>query len=352
MGAPLYDIGQIVGMLAQRADQLARELLPGGRREGREWTCGDLSGAKGRGVSVCIAGPKAGVWGDFQGGSSGDALDLVAVTRCGGNKAEALKWARGWLGIGPAHAGRGPAPVPPRPRNLAEETEKGEKRRARGKALWLSGSPIAGTPVEAYLAGRGIGLDALGRAPRALRFHPRVWCAERSIEAPAMLAAITAGPDTIGVHRTYLAEDGAGGWRKAPIRSAKKVLGQAQGGCIPLWRGASDKPLREAPEGDAVAIAEGIEDALTVALHCPEWRVLACISVGNMGEIALPEAITDVRLVFDRDGENVSSRAARDRAERRYLSEGRSVHLLTPPEGFKDFNEWHQAEVAREGKAA
>jgi len=346
----MIEIGEIVRMLGARADQLARELLPGGRREGREWVCGDLSGSRGRGVSVCIAGAKAGVWGEFAAGRGGDMLDLVALTRCGGNKAEALKWARGWLGLGAISAsGRERRPPPPPPRDVARERQEAEQRRQKGRGLWAAGVPILGTPAEIYLAGRGISLEALGRAPNVLRFNARTWCSERGGEQPAMLALIQDGGVTIGAHRTYLAPDGRG---KARIKAAKKVLGAHKGGLIPLWRGASDKPLKEAPEGDVVAICEGIEDGLTIALHCPEWRVVACVSIGNMGELALPEAIREVRLCFDRDGENPACAVARERAVRRYQAEGRQVFEVRPPEGFKDFNEWHQAELRGRGRAA
>jgi hypothetical protein len=166
---------------------------------------------------------------------------------------------------------------------------------------------------------------------------------ERGAEHPAMVAMIVDQGRSIGAHRTFLAPDGRG---KARIRSAKKVLGQHKGGLIPLWRGASDKPLKEAPEGDVIAIAEGIEDALTIALHCPEWRVVACINIGNMAELTLPPAIGEVRLCLDRDGENPACAAARERAVERYQREGRRVFEMRPPEGFKDFNEWHQATTA------
>jgi hypothetical protein len=339
----MMEIGAIVGMLAARAEDLARELLPGGKREGREWTCGDLSGSRGRGVSVCIAGPKAGVWGDFSAGRAGDALDLVAVCLFGGNKVEALKWARGWLGLGAATSSgerRRPVAPPPPPRDAEKDRREGEERRQKGRGLWAAGVPIPGTPAEVYLAERGIGLDALGRAPNVLRFNARTWCMERGAEHPAMVALIQDQGRTIGAHRTYLAPDGRG---KARLKAAKKVLGQHKGGLIPLWRGVSDKPLKEAPAGDVIAIAEGIEDALTIALHCPEWRVVACVSAGNMGELTLPPAIGEVRLCFDRDGENPAVRVARERAIDRFVREGRRVFGMDPPEGFKDFNDWHMA---------
>jgi hypothetical protein len=73
--------------------------------------------------------------------------------------------------------------------------------------------------------------------------------------------------------------------------------------------------------------------------------VLAAYSIENMAELALPEACLDVVLVFDRDGENPQARQARARAERTLLEQGRSVRPVQPPEGFKDFNDWHQAQL-------
>ena len=114
-------------------------------------------------------------------------------------------------------------------------------------------------------------------------------------------------------------------------------------GFIPLARGPSGKPIADAPAEDQVAIAEGIEDALTIALHEPALRVLAGISLSNLGAILLPPQITDVLLVYDRDGENPQARAARNRAEAWFLNTGGSLRVVRPPEGFKDFNAWHQA---------
>lgn len=351
MRGQLHEIGDIAAMLAQRIQHLAPELLPGGRKQGSEWVAGGLDGGKGRSLSVCLVGQKAGVWADFAGGGRGDALDLVAQARFAGNKGEALKWARGWLGLGgDMPAGRRPPPAP-KPRDAEAEAAEARKRAEKGKALYLAGTGIEGTPAEAYLAGRGITLAGLGARPSGLRFHGGTWCGERQGEYPAMLAPILRQGVQIGVHRTYLAPDGRGGWGKAAIRSAKKVLGGQQGGAIPLWRGASGKPLAHAPEGDVVAIAEGIEDALTVALFCPEWRCLACVNIGNMGEIALPPAVAEVVLVCDRDGENPACRQARERAERRYLAEGRAVRIAQPGEGFKDFNAELMAAMPKRGAA-
>lgn len=349
---PLHSIAQIVAMLTARIDQLAMDLLPHGKREGREWTCGDLTGAPGRGVSVCLSGDKAGVWADFKSGAAiggkmgGDPLDLIAACKTGGDKGEALKWARGWLGLG-RDAVREVAPPPARPR--ADHQAQTAQKLRRAAKIFSDALPWPTSPVEHYLAGRAIPLRALPHVPNSLRYDPLCDCPERQRPAPAMLACIMRGREMIGLHRTWI-ERSAGGWEKAPLRSAKKVLGQQQGGYIPLSRGASAQPLARAPEGDLVAITEGIEDGLSVAIECPEWRVLAAINCGNMGAIDLPANIAEVVLCLQRDGENPGVARGIEAAIRRFTAEGRRVRAIRPPEGIKDWNDWRRATTRQQHK--
>ncbi|MGE0653971.1 MAG: hypothetical protein AB7P12_19815, partial [Alphaproteobacteria bacterium] len=70
---------ELAAALAERADLLAADLLPGGRREGAEWRCGSLAGEPGKSLSIRITGGKRGLWADFATGEMGDALDLVAA---------------------------------------------------------------------------------------------------------------------------------------------------------------------------------------------------------------------------------------------------------------------------------
>src|SRR5579864_6331573 len=97
------------------------------------------------------------------------------------------------------------------------------------------------------------------------------------------------------------------------------VLGGYAGGAIRLWRGASGKPLREAPAGETIDLTEGIEDGLSVAVAAPECRVLAAISLSNMANLAapgaLPPAIAAVRL-WQQNDTNKDAVGAFDRALR------------------------------------
>lgn len=350
--APLHSISQIVAMLTSQAENLARELFPNGKREGREWTCGGLDGRAGRGLSICIAGGKQGVWAEFTAGLAGDLLDLIAHAKCGGDKGEALKWARGFLGLGSAgSAVKEVAPAPPPPQPTRDHEADTARRVESATRIFARALPWPGTPVEAYLAGRALPLAELAHVPRALRYEPELrW--SRDVPAQvAMLASIMKGPDMIGLHVTFL-ERGASrsqglaagaAWRRKPGREGKRVLGRQVGGYIPLSRGASNEPLARAPAGDVVALCEGIEDALTVATECPDWRVLATINAGNMACIDLPETVAEVVLCLQRDGENPAVARAVQAAIARYSAEGRTVRATRPPEGIKDFNDWKQS---------
>lgn len=348
-----HSVAQIAELLASQIESLCQQLLPAGKRDGGEWRCGSIAGEPGQSLAVHLRPPRAGVWADFASADPrhrGDALDLVAAVLFSGDKVQAIRWARSWLGLTGADAdhktmattrAQAPAKLP------SERDDEG--KRASAIKLWLDGSDsIVNTPAAAYLAGRGLDLAELRRVPRALRFHPQVWCAERQARLPAMLAAVTDHEGKhIATHRTYLEPGGPSGWRKASLKNAKKVLGGYVGGAIRLWRGASAKPWSEAPEDDVLAVAEGIEDTLTVALACPEWRCIAAVSVSNFANLVLPAQLLDVWLVCDRDGENAQADTARERATRRWMSEGRSVREARPPEGHKDFNAWWQAERKR-----
>jgi len=334
--------------LAARIGTLAPELLPAGHRAGRHWRCGSLAGEPGQSLAINLAGDMAGVWHDFATGEAGDALDLVAQVLFKGELRAAMDWARRWLGL-PAPAGHHAAPITPRPRPVRAETETetGKARRRAAKALFLEArAALPGSPVEAYLAGRGIALEALARPPRALRFHPACPCLEAGRSLPAMVAAIvSAEGEFLGTHRTWLAPDPEtpGAWRKAALRDAKKTLGSYAGGFIPLSRGSSGRPIRHAEKGETVAIAEGIDTALSIAMARPDLRVLAGVALPNMARILLPGAIGRVILCADNDARNARAAELLRRAARRFAEEGRDVLIARPPERFKDFNDVLQA---------
>ena len=346
----IYDAGAVSVMLAGRVDALVREILPGGRRFGREWVCGSVAGEPGSSCSVHLTPPKAGVWADFATGECGDALDLVAAAVARGDRRHAFKWALSWLGLAdgrPIDTRR--AYVPPAdPAKLAAGEADTQRRQKRAQQIWLQAAPdIRGTPVERYLVGRGIDLREFGRQPRALRFHPRLWNAESGCDLPAMVAAISdGGGHHIATHRTWLAVSGDK-VTKAALETPKMVLGQMRGGTIRLSRGASGKPIADAPADEAIAIGEGIETCLSVALACPEMRVLAGVSLAGIAGAELPDHLQNLIVLADNDVKD-AARQGLLRTIRALQASGRNVRVARSPWG-SDFND---ALLKRQGRAA
>lgn len=332
-----WDAASISAMLASRIDGLVPEILPGAKRDGMEWRVGSVAGDPGGSLGIHRTGQKAGVWSDFSTGEVGDVLDLVAAVLTRGDLGQALKWAIGWLGVGDA----GPVRVQraDMPAEAPQQAVTDEDARKKAQAMWLRAQPsVINTPVDGYLQARGIDLRQFDRQLRALRFAPQLWNAEISRNLPCMVAAITNGAGVhIATHRTWLARGADGVWRKAPLRAAKKVRGQMRGGSIRLWRGSSGKPIAEMPEDETVAIGEGIETCLSVALMCPELRVIAAANLGNMAVVELPPQCRRVLILADNDAEPKAV-SGLQRAVNAHIAAGRTVDVARSRKG-KDFND-------------
>ena len=95
----LPDAREVSRMLAHNMHALVQTLLPGGARQGAEWVCGSVAGEAGRSMAVHLHGDRAGKWGDFSTGETGDALDLVGAVMTRGDLKEAYRWAVNYLGL-------------------------------------------------------------------------------------------------------------------------------------------------------------------------------------------------------------------------------------------------------------
>lgn len=205
-----------------------------------------------------------------------------------------------------------------------------ESLKAAAEAIWRASGPASGTPVERYLAGRGLTLPL----PAALRYHPALRHPSGG-RWPAMVALVTAGVggEPVGIHRTFVARDGRG---KAPVEPAKMLLGACRGGAVRL-----------ADATDHVMVGEGIESVLSVIQEMgkPGW---AALSTSGLRALPLPETIAKVILLAD--GDAPGEAAAQD-AARRWLREGRRVRIARPPEGL-DFNDVLLATAPAERRVA
>ena len=110
---------------------------------------------------------------------------------------------------------------PPRP-----DPDQAE-RSAVALSIWQSTISADGTPVDAYLASRGL----TGTLPPSLRFHSGLKHSSGG-NWPGMVALVTRGADDtpLAIHRTFLAREGHG---KAPVEPARMMLGPCRGGAVP-----------------------------------------------------------------------------------------------------------------------
>lgn len=92
------DVAEISRLLADRAESVAKMLLPGGIVRGRELEAGSVSGEAGKSLKVCLSGDKQGIWADFATGEKGDLLDLWRLSK-GLSLVEAIKEAKTFLGV-------------------------------------------------------------------------------------------------------------------------------------------------------------------------------------------------------------------------------------------------------------
>jgi hypothetical protein len=380
MGAPApssrqrYALDEIKAMLIARAFDVAQHYappVPGAHIDkGGWWTLNP--GRADRSVGsfvVWIEGPKVGSFRDFASGDFGDLLDLIQLS-LGCSVTDALREARGYLGLqndDPA-AQRIRAEAIERGRRMRAEAEAkaradAERRARQARAIWLAGrEALRGTPVEFYLRDqRGIDLAALGRQPRALRYVPELFYTHVDGESgeiiegrwPAMVAMVTNGRgESVAVHRTWLAQAAGGGWGKAPVPEAKKVLGNYAGAAIHIWsgigpRGGKAGPLSQCGAGAHVYLTEGIEDALSVVALLPEARVLAGISLSNIGQVVLPLNVATLTIVADQD-EGPEQQAALARAVERHAAQGRAVRLWQNRHGGKDLNDALRAAISKQ----
>jgi len=184
------------------------------------------------------------------------------------------------------------------------------------RRIWGDTKPAAGTTAERYLKLRGI----TSPLPPSIRFT--IGCHAPSQRGPwaIMVAAVQnlAGEIT-GIHRTFLTGDG----RKAPVEPVKMAFGPIRGGAVRL-----------APASETLALAEGIETALSIqqATGIPTW---AALGTSNITRVELPNCVREV--IICADGDPAGERAAHAAAHR-LIREGRTVRIARPEPGT-DFND-------------
>jgi hypothetical protein len=357
MNAPVISVREIELQLRGRCESVVRACLPNAIKDGAYMRVGSIGGEKGQSLAVTLNGANRGMWTDFSSSTGGDMITMIELTKFGGDRGQAVAWAKSWLGIDdldPARLATMRAESAEQDFAAEEQAAKEAEAKKRGaRALWLAGKPLTGVdPASRYLANRGIDVARLGAWPGSLRYHDQVWNRDAGGKIDCMVATmVTPEGAQVAAHRTWLGRNAAGVWVKAdgadlgvPRGSAKKVLGKCGGAFVPIRKGASGRSMSDLREPEAIYVTEGVEDALTVGMVKPEARV--GYSLRNLGVIAFPPLIETVVIVADRD-DGQREIDALEQAIARQQARGHKVQIVMPPVGVKDVNAWLLADLER-----
>lgn len=298
------------------------------RRQGREWI--GLCPFHAEKTPSFTVVPQKGFWHCFGCGRHGNAIGwMIDYHRLDFKDAVArLADGAGLTGIGPE---------PDRTKARARARADAADRRRRGESaagIWRAAVPIIDTLAARYLEARGIERQRLpgGVWPSVLRYAPALRHAPSGRSLPAMVAALavqdarTGRGRFSGLHRTWLTVDGSA---KAAVAKAKMMLGEASGAAIRL-----------APSAPTLALAEGIETALSVMCARPGLPCWAAGSLGAMARVVLPAGVREVVLCMDNDSDPAALARAVAAAKRFYRR--RAVLVAWPPRG-RDFNDvWRE----------
>ena len=309
------DPGALSRGLARHAEAFCRHWFPEGHKVGNYWQMADVSGAKGRSLTIRLkshGSRKAGKWTDHQNGDHGDLLDLLHCRLEPVAYPELLRQAADYLGEAPVISDDGPSVDAP--------AVASNRQAAAGRKLFSYGKPIKNTLAEAYLCGRGI-----ARFGPALAFHPNVYLRAEDgtrLEIPALLAAITDNAGTVkGCSRVFLNTRTSG---LADIEAPKRVLGRLHGNAIRFGNGNDCTDL---------LVGEGLENTLSVGTALPRAALASCLTANHLAAFTFPSSIK--RLWIARDNDEAGARAALKLADRAD-ADGIEPVILTPERD--DFN--------------
>ena len=290
----LPGVREVARMLGDRAEEVCRTYLPGGRRQGDYWKVGGVDGEPGESMWVLLNGPRAGRWTDEATGEEGDLVHLIRAVRGLPDIAATLPEASAFLG------GANVIAMPHRPtRNDAKSggVEDGagtQERRQRAAKTWERCRPLRQgeqSPGALYLIKRKIAVERAS----SLRWSPRLATPSDEgvlVKMPALVARIETWDGAFrGVQRVFLDRSGE---KAALAGGPKKHQGDLSDGGV--WFG--NRQARR------IVMTEGVEDALAAITALPSdalegLAVVASGGGGRMHRVALPPTAEEVVVLQD-----------------------------------------------------
>jgi Virulence-associated protein E/Toprim domain len=202
-------------------------------------------------------------------------------------------------------------------------TAKRQARRANALDMLRDSVPADDTMAATYLASRLL----LGPIPAALRWVPSIWHKEAAAGFPALVGLVEHTElGAVGIHAIFLNPLDA--TSRLSIEPRKKSFGPVKGGAVRL-----------APAGPVIALAEGIEDALTFmqATGTPSWAAIT--APGMRSFVPPPRSETATIILIEDSDENQTGQKAVAETARRLAKAGYEIKIAGPVAGFKDLNE-------------
>jgi len=328
-----FSLQSIHGSLNAQAPQFVETLLGAPNKKLSNNTTYSY-GNKGS-LKIHVSGNKAGLWYDFEQGSGGNLFNLIEHVK-GCDFKEALTQAKSYLNIEYNDKPTQKDYKPPKysiSRIKPTELDSNQKTMVSiAKNIENKSQLLSETPAETYLQSRGIDTNLITDNIQFGSVYEPI--SKKSLSALIAIARNKEG-DIQATQAIYLdASD------KANIPIPKRSYGVVKGSGV----------LVQAGRREIIAIAEGVETALSVANTNPNLTVIAALGSSNMANIELAPTKEKPVIVIcaDNDGDNASSNSAVDQAIDSFAIKGHDVYFAKPKNiaGLSkcDFNDTLQKE--------
>ena len=289
-----HDTDDLKTQLAASMPALVKQLVPGAKRFGADWRCGDLDGSKGQSLWIGATGQ----WKDHATDDGGGPIDLIMAVH-GLDFLAAKDWAAAWLGLSDTVTPADQAAIEKRRQEAqqaqaradAETAQDRQRRFELAKDIWISADQVTADNLAGrYLAGRGIAFDRLGPEPLAvMRFieHCPIGSSERGRTAPALVFKVkdaTKGA-TAGIQRVFLNADAT---RDKSL--GKRRLGSTNTPCIQFHSDLS---------GGMLAVGEGPETCLALWANADIRPIWSCVDAGGLSRFPLIDGVQNLHIFAD-----------------------------------------------------
>lgn len=200
------------------------------------------------------------------------------------------------------------------------------ERTARALALWSETVDPIGTPVESYLARRGIA-EISEAAGHAIRYHKACPFAGQRVPAMVVLVRNVITDEPQAIHRTALSLAG----KKIQVDGKDRLaLAPIAGGAVKL---TPDESVTL-----CLGVAEGIETALSLQLvpefgRSPVWALISASGVGSLPVLSGVEALW-VAVDHDTAGNKAACAVGN-----RWRNAEQEVFFVTPKTPGADLND-------------